>query len=313
MSEFTVVVSDQVFPSVDVERALIEAAGGELVVASGDREDVLARLADADAVLTTYFAFGADDIAAMHRCKIIARYGIGVDNVDLDAARDANIVVTNVPDYCIEEVAAHTLALILALVRRVGDGDRLVRSGGWGAAKLGPMRRLSGMTVGLVGHGRIAREVSTVLRALGVSILVADPYVSEVGDGERLVSLEELLSTADVVSVHCPLTPQTRGLIDASALASMKPGAFLVNTSRGPVVVLDDVLASLRSGHLAGAGLDVFDAEPPSSEKFRDVDNLIATPHMAFYSLEAIAESQRKATEQVLAVLSGKQPTYKVN
>jgi D-3-phosphoglycerate dehydrogenase len=312
MDTFRVVVTDQVFPDVDVERELLGAAGGTLEVASGDRTAVLAAARDADALLNTYFAFDAADLANLGTCKIIARYGIGVDNIDVTAAKDAGIAVTNVPDYCVEEVATHAVGLIISLVRRIHEGDALVRAGGWGIGGLGEVRRLSELTVGLLGYGRIARRVAEILRAIGSSIVVYDPYVRAAADGDRLVGLEELLAAADVVSVHCPLTPETRGLVDSAALSSMKPGAVLVNTSRGPIVVLDDVIAALRDGRLAGAGLDVFEVEPPDPERLAGVPNLLATPHAAFYSGAAIRESQRKAATQVLKAMRGQPLDYQV-
>lgn len=311
MAKFRVVVSDLVFADVDVERELIEEAGGELVVAR-DREDALALMRDADAVLNTYMPVGADTIAAMTRVKIIARYGIGVDNVDVAAARAAGIVVTNVPDYCVEEVAAHAVALMLALLRRVPQGDARVRSGGWGVAGLGELHRLSALTVGLLGSGRIGQRVAQAVEALGASIVIHDPYLSDVPAPRRLVGREELFATSDVVSVHCPLTPQTRGMVNAAAMASMRRGSYLVNTSRGPVVVLGDVLAALREGQLGGAALDVFETEPPDARLLAGAPNLIVTPHMAFLSVEAVRESQRKAVRQVLNTLRGEPVDYEV-
>lgn len=312
MPSFRVVLTDQLFPDVHVERELLAAAGGELVVAGGDRDDVLATARDADAVLNTFFGFDADGIKALSRCKIIARYGIGVDNIDLAAAKGAGVAVTNVPDYCVEEVASHTVGLVLALVRRIPAGDAIVRAGGWGIGDLGPVHRLSHLTVGLLGYGKIARRVSAVLGTFGADVLVSDPYVTEGDRGERLVELDELFAAADVLCVHCPLTEETRGLVDARRLATMKHGAYLVNTSRGPIVVLDDLVAALRSGDLAGAALDVFDSEPPPVDLVRDVPSLLATPHAAFYSVEAVRESQRKAATQVVKAMSGEPLDYRV-
>ncbi|MFY1632433.1 C-terminal binding protein [Solwaraspora sp. WMMB335] len=311
MAGFRVVVTDQVFPDVEVERALIEQAGGTLEVASGDRTDVLALARDADALLNTYFPLSAADLAGLSRCRIIARYGIGVDNIDLVAARMRGIAVTNVPDYCVEEVALHTVALLLATVRRVPAGDALVRAGGWGVGGLGEIHRLSTRTVGLLGYGRIARLVADVLRPLVRQVLVHDPYLAGAGP-DRSVELAELYAESDIVSVHCPLTDKTRGMIDAAALAAMRPDVTVVNTSRGPIVVLADLLDALRSGQVGAAALDVFDAEPPPAAALDKVPNLLVTPHSAFYSLEAIGESQRKATGQVLAALRGEPLAYQV-
>ncbi|MDP9494615.1 MAG: C-terminal binding protein [Actinomycetota bacterium] len=313
MSRYKVVVSDQVFPTVDLERELLAGIDAELLVAQGPMEQVLQMAGDADAILNTYLPWDGPAIAQLAKCKIIARYGIGYDNVDLEAAAARGIVVTNVPDYSVEEVATHALALILGLTRKLNAADQKVRNGGWGLDGLRPIRRLSTMTVGLVGYGRIGRRIAAPLQALGAGIIVYDPYLSPADDLPPLVSLEELLSSADLVSLHLPLTPETRGMIDESALAGMKPGSILVNTSRGPLVELEAVVKALESGHLAGAGLDVFDTEPLDPARIEGVPNLVATPHMAYYSEEALQESQRKATTQVIKVLTGEAPDYRVN
>lgn len=312
MSGPRVVITDQVFPDVDLERQLLAGVGAELSVASGDREQVLHAAADADALLNTYLGIDADFISRLERCRVIARYGIGIDNIDLDAARAAGIVVTNVPDYAVEEVAAHTLALLLSLLRRLPEGDVHVRAGGWGIAPLRPIARLSELTVGLVGYGRIARRLADSLRGLDMAVLVHDPYAEVVADGVEAVGFDELLERADAVSLHAPLTPATRGLIGQEQLARMRPNAVLVNTSRGPLVKLDDLLEALRTGVIRGAGLDVFDPEPPPSADFANVPGLLLSPHAAFYSESSIRESQRKAATQILKVLQGQRPDYPV-
>jgi len=313
MARFNVVVSDQVFPSVDRERHLLSEIDAELVVASGDRDEVLAIAAGADAVLNTYMAWDADAIRHLDRCKIIARYGIGFDNVDLDAARGAGIVVTNVPDYSVQEVAAHALALVMASLRKVVEVDRSVRAGTWSIDNFRPIRRLSTMTVGLVGYGRIARQFAAPLQALGAEIVIHDPYLRPDPELPRMLELDELLSESDIVSLHSPLTEETRGMIGEAAIDKMKEGAILINTSRGPLVDLDAVTDALVSGRLAGAGLDVFDVEPLDATRVEGVPNLIVTPHMAYYSEEALAESQQKAATQVIKVLTGEDPDYQVN
>lgn len=313
MAQFKVVVSDQVFPSVELERSLLAEIGAELEVASGDIESVLESAADADAILNTYVSWDATAIARLQRCKIIARYGIGVDNIDLPAAADAGIVVTNVPDYSVEEVATHALALILTTLRKVVGADQSVRAGTWSIDNFRPIRRLSTLTVGLVGYGRIARQIAAPLQALGASIVAHDPYLQPSPDLPPLLELGALLASADIVSLHLPLTEETRGLIGAEELAVMKPGAILVNTSRGPLVDLDSLTTALQEGRIAGAGLDVFDVEPLDAARVSGVPNLTVTPHMAYYSEEALEESQRKAATQVIKVLTGGQPDYRVN
>lgn len=312
MARFKVVVTDQVFPSVDVERELLGEIDAELEVGDGTVEDAVARGRDADALLNTYLPIDRDTIGELERCRIVARYGIGVDNIDLDAARDAGVVVTNVPDYCVEEVAAHALTLLLTLLRKVPTADEHVKGGGWGIGAVRPVRRLSSLTVGLVGYGKIARGLADSLRPLGCRIVAHDPYVEPGPDVPDLLELDELLAACDAVSLHAPLTPETRGQIAARELALMPDHAVLVNTSRGPLVVLDDLLDALRDGAVAGAALDVYEEEPPPAERLRDAPGLVATPHMAFYSDEAIAESQRKATTQIVNVLTGGEPEYAV-
>lgn len=313
MTKYKVVVSDQVFPSVEIERGLLAGIDAELTVASGGIDDVLEIAADADAILNTYVAWDADAIERLEKCRIIARYGIGFDNVDLGAASEAGIVVTNVPDYSVEEVATHALALILATLRKIVSADESVRSGTWNVDNFRPIHRLSTLTVGLVGYGRIARQIAAPLAALGARIIAHDPYLEPGPDLPPLLGLEEVLAEADIVSLHLPLTDETRGFINAERIAGMKSGAILVNTSRGPLVDLGSLTDALVDGRLSGAGLDVFDIEPLDAGRIEGIPNLIATPHMAYYSEEALAESQTKAATQVIKVLTGESPDYQVN
>lgn len=311
MAKWRVVVTDQVFPNVEVERELLAEIDAELEVASGP-EEALERAQGADALLNTYMPFDADTLASLSSVKAIARYGIGVDNIDLDAAKANNIVVTNVPDYCVEEVATQAVALMLALLRKLPQSHDKVLAGGWGLDGLRPMRRISELTVGLVGFGRIARNVHAYLQPMGPRFLVHDPFV-ESAEGVELVELDRLVSESDAISLHAPLLPSTRGMIATAQLDAMREDAVLINTSRGPLVVLDDVLAALREGRIGGAGLDVFEVEPPPADRLRDVPNLIASPHTAFYSEAAVRESQTKAATQIIRVLTGGSPDYQVN
>ena len=311
MAKWRVVVTDQVFPNVDVERELLAQIDADLEVASSPQEALeLAR--GADALLNTYMSFDAETLASLESVKAIARYGIGVDNIDLEAAREANIVVTNVPDYCVEEVATQAVALMLALLRKLPQSHDKVLAGGWGLDGLRPMRRISELTVGLVGFGRIARNVHAYLAPMGARFLVHDPFVTE-AEGVELVELDQLLTDSDAISLHAPLLPSTRGMIANAQLDQMRDDAVLVNTSRGPLVVLDDVLQALRDGRLGGAGLDVFEIEPPPADRLAGVPNLIASPHTAFYSDAAVRESQTKAANQIISVLTGGTPDYQVN
>lgn len=312
MSTYKVVLTDQVFPTIEIETEALGAIDATIEVADGTPDDVLASIGDADALLNTYFGIDADMVGQLTNCKIIARYGIGTDNVDVAAAADAGIVVTNVPDYSVEEVAAHALAMLLTLWRKLPQADAFVRSGGWSIDAFRPIRRLSTLTVGLVGFGRISRRLAESLTTLGVSLVCHDPFVEAGPEVPPLVSLEELLRTSDAVSLHAPHTPDTRGMIGAKELDMMPDHAVLVNTSRGPLVVLDDLLDALREGKIAGAALDVFEQEPLDASRIEGVPGLVVSPHMAYYSEQALNESQRKASAQIVKVLSGEEPDYPV-
>jgi D-3-phosphoglycerate dehydrogenase len=309
---FKVVITDQVFPGIDIETRLLAGIGASLQAADGTPEDAARLGGDADALLNTYLPITDDLLAQLPACKIVARYGIGVDNVDLAAAARRGVIVTNVPDYSVEEVAVHALGLLLSLVRRLPEASRLVAGGGWGLDGLRPIRRLSTQRVGLVGFGRIARQLAGYVTALGAEVVVHDPFI-QAGPGiPALVTLDDLLAGCDVVSLHAPLTPRTRGLIGAAELAAMKPGAALINTARGALVDIDALIEALRAGRIRAAALDVLDREPPAGRLPADLPNLLVTPHMAYYSEESIAESQRKAATQIIKVLTGDKPDYPV-
>ncbi len=314
-----VVVTDHVFADLDREREILAAAGHELRYAGNARtsDEVREAVAGADAVLNCYAPIGADVIATMQGCRIIARYGIGLDTIDIPAATERGILVTNVPDYCIDEVSDHALALILSLARAVPRLDRSVRSGGWDAMVARPLHRLRGRVLGLVGFGRIARRLAEKAAPIGFEILATDPHVSPEAiraAGARPTSLSELLGASDVVSIHVPLTEESRHLIGARELGQMRTGAFLVNTSRGPLVDLAALRDALEAGRLAGAALDVLEREPPDPEDpLLHRDDVVVTPHAAFYSEESMAEQQRKAAEQVVVALQGGTPPYAVN
>jgi len=311
-SSHKVVVTDQVFPDVERERAMLAEIGADLVVADGTRAGALALAADADALLNTYLPIDADFVAGVPKCKIVARYGIGVDNVDVAAANAAGITVTNVPDYCVEEVALHAATLMFALVRRLPESQRWYADGAWGVDGIRPVQRLSELTVGLLGYGRIARKVAAFAQAGGAKVVAHDPMITESGDATELVTFDQLLERSDVLSLHAPLTESTRGIIDADAISRMPEGARLVNTSRGPLVKMSDLVDALKSGRLSGAGLDVFEVEPPDVKAIGDVPGLIATPHTAFYSEAALRESQTKASNQIIQILTGRPADYAV-
>jgi D-3-phosphoglycerate dehydrogenase len=315
----TVVVTDHPFGGPDLERRMVEEAGHELVyegdVRDADRVVELAR--EAIGVINCYALLPRAVIQGLDRCRIIARYGVGIDTIDLAAATERGIVVTNVPDYCVGEVSDHAIALLLALARRLPKLLRATSAGRWQPMEAKPVHRLQGQTLGLVGFGRIAREVGRKAQALGLRVVATDPWV----DAETLAAagvesreLDELLSEADFVSLHAPLTDETRHLIDRRTLGLMKPTSYLVNTSRGGLVDTAALRAALGEGRLAGAGLDVLESEPPEDgEPLLSAENVIVTPHTSFYSEESLVEMRRKCTAQVIAVLEGRRPDYPVN
>lgn len=311
--EYRAVLVDQVFPDVTMERSILAAAGAELIVA-GPGDDPIGLAENADAVLTTYFPIDASAIARLRQCRIIARYGIGVDNIDLGAARDRGIIVTNVPDYSVEEVAVHTLLLMLALIRRLRASEAQALEAKWDVASLRPIRRISELSIGIVGMGKIGRKVAGLLRPMGARLIGYDPFAAGSPEGVEITSdLDELFRTADVVTLHLPLTDQTHHLVDAQRLDVFKPDAILVNTSRGGLVDTAALVAALRTHKIAGAALDVLEHEPDDATVLAGAPNLLLTPHMAYYSESSLAEAQQKAATQIAKVLSGDEPDYRVN
>jgi D-3-phosphoglycerate dehydrogenase len=317
MSQLLVAVADSVFPNLDPARAVLSKIDAELRLAEKPTPEEILRVAcNADAVLVTYAKITADMIRQMPRCRIIARFGIGVDNVDIAAATHAGIVVTRVPDYCIDEVSDHTLALLLALVRKIPFANSHVHSGRWEMSSIVPIHRLRGKILGLVGFGKIPQLVAPKAKAFGLRVVTCDPFVPQdittAADVEK-VNFAELVKVSDYVSIHTPLMPETEGLFNADVFRQMKPTAYLINTARGPIVDETALARALDAGHLAGAALDVLSKEPPTASPLLGRDNVILTPHMSFYSVESLVELQTKAAEEVVRVLTGRVPRDPVN
>jgi D-3-phosphoglycerate dehydrogenase len=310
-------MTDNVFPSLDPAKAALSRIDYELRMAkSPSAEDILAVAKDADAILVTYAKLTRELLMQLTRCKAIGRFGLGVDNIDLAAAAEKGIQVNYVPDYCIHEVSDHALALLLALARKVPQSNKLVQSGRWEVPPLTPMHRLSGRVLGLVGFGNIPRMLAPKAKALGLKVVAYDPFAKAElfkDAGVESVSFDQLLATSDFVSVHAPLMPETRGLMNAAAFGKMKKGAMIINTARGPLIDETALLAALDSGQVGGAALDVITTEPmPKDSPLLGRDNLILTPHTAFYSVEALNELQTKCASDVARVLSGEKAVYPI-
>ena len=312
-----VAVADSVFPNLDPAREVLSRIGADLRVAPAKTpEAILEVAAGADALLVTYAQITSDMIGQLTRCRIISRFGIGVDNVDLAEATRKGIVVTKVPDYCIDEVSDHAMALLLAAARKIPFSNGQVQRGTWKMPDVVPIRRLRGSVLGLVGFGRIPRLVAPKARSFGLHVVAYDPFVpGEVfaNEGVESVSFPDLLKVSDYVSIHSPLLPETKGLFNADVFRQMKPTAYLINTARGPIVDEAALAAALDAGEIAGAALDVMTTEPPTGSPLLGRANVIITPHTSFYSEESLIELQRKAAEEVVAVLSGHKPRNPVN
>ena len=314
-----VLITDHVWPSTDPERAVLEAGGASVVVAPDGEEATLVELArDADAIMTCFAQVTENVVRAAERCVVIGRFGVGVDNIAVNTATELGIAVTYVPDYCVDEVSDHVMALLHAWNRRIALFDRSVKEHGWGSQPLTMrMMRLRGKTIGIVGFGRIGQAVAAKARAFGLNILAADPVVpaETVEDmGGRLVDLPALLAESDFVSLHTPLTEATRNLIDREELAMMKPDAFLINAARGPLVNEVALYEALTGNIIAGAGLDVMvDNTPSQDHPLLSLDNIIITPHVAFFSQESTLELEQRAAAEVVSVIHGRMPDNLVN
>lgn len=314
-----VVVAGASFPSLDVERSFLEPLGATLVDKRfASDEEVLEACRAAVAVMTDYFLCDAAAISAFERCEVICQYGAGLNQVDVAAATAAGIYVTHTPDYCSEELGDHTMALILASMRRIVRFDRNIRAGRWDYNDGMPMRRLANCTLGLVGFGRAARAVAVRAGGFGMRVLAHDPLVDDAAFAAagvaRIDGLADLLGAADVVSVHVPLVQSTRHLIGAEQLALLRDGAFLVNTSRGGVIDQKALNAELATGRLGGVGLDVLELEPPAAdEPILACEDAVFTPHTGFLSVESLELVQSRAGAEVARVLSGEAPIYGVN
>ncbi|MGK9170710.1 C-terminal binding protein [Inquilinus limosus] len=319
-----VVISDYDFGDLEVERNILEPAGIRVVgLQAKSEEELIPEARDCHAVINQYARVGAATIAAMERCKVIARYGVGVDIVDVEAATARNILVTNVRDYCTEEVADHAMALLLALVRKLPQYDRACRAGTWHWKSGRPIHRMHGRVMGIVSFGRIGRAIAARAKAFGLRILAYDPYVDDAvlaAHGVERADRDTVIAQADYLMMQVPMTAETRHFLGEAELDRMKRGAIIVNTGRGPTIDNAALARALKSGHIAAAGLDDLEEEPakqrawdPSGNPLTELDNVLMTPHSAYYSEESIRMAREVAAQEVLRVLTGKRPHNPVN
>jgi D-3-phosphoglycerate dehydrogenase len=320
MAKFKVYISDYDYPDLEIEKSILAPIGAEVIGLQCKTGEGLAELAkDADVILQQYAKIPKETIDKLNNCKAICRYGIGVDIVDVDAAYQKGMVVTNVADYCIDEVAEHTLSMGLMLLRRIPMYDKATRAGRWHwKDSKGPIFKFKSLHAGLIGFGRIAQNLTHKLKGLGFNVQAYDPYVSESlmnSFGVKKLSLEELLQTSDIVNVMCPYTPQTHHIINEETLKMMKRHAVLINCARGKCVDNKALYKALTEGWIASAGLDDPEEEPakmdnwnPNDNPLFTLDNCIFTPHVAYVSENALQECRKIAAENAKAVLLGQTP-----
>lgn len=318
MGKPLIAVADSPFPNLDPAKAVLSELDAELVMAEeATVEGILKVAAQADGLMVTYGQINADVIAGLEKCKVIGRFGLGVDNIDIDAATKAGIAVVYVPDYCVDEVSDHAMAMLLNLARKVSFSNSLVQAGRWEMPAVTPLSRLRGRTLGLAGLGQIPRAVTPKAQSFGLKVIAFDPFIDKDVAAKLdvdLVDFETLLKSSDYVSIHVPMMAETENLFGADAFRQMKPDALLINTARGPLVDTDALAKALDAGEIGGAALDVMPVEPPGADHpLLGRDNVIFSPHTAFYSVEALDELQTKTARGVVDVLTGQKPVYPIN
>ena len=320
MSRFKVLITDYVWPTTDPEEAVLrEEADAEAVVAPDGSEDTLVSLAgDVDAIMTCFAQVTPAVLRAAPKCVAVGRFGVGVDNIAVDTATELGMAVTYVPDYCVDEVSDHVMALLLGWNRRVALFDNSAKRDGWGSIGLTMrMMRLRGKTLGVIGFGRIGQAVAQKALAFGFRVLAYDPYMTSEQcalRGARKSDMDTLLSESDFVSLHSPLNAETENMIGGRELEMMKSEAFLINCARGPLIDEAALCDALTTGSIAGAGLDVMvDNHPANNHPLLGLDNIIITPHVAFFSQESTLELEQRAAREVAYVLTGRMPDNLVN
>jgi D-3-phosphoglycerate dehydrogenase len=315
MPRFKVLLTDYAWNDLEIERAILAEIDAELIVApAGDLPTLLSLAGDVDAIMTNWAKVPAEVVGASPKLKIVSRLGIGLDNIDVPFATSRKIVVTNVPDYCLVEVAEHALALLLALSRKVAFYHYETKTGRYDLRAGPTLRRIAGQTLGIIGLGNIGRKLAEKALGIGLRVVASSRSRKAAMNGVEMVELDELLSRSDYVSLHVPATPQTRHLIGAAQLARMKPTAYLINTARGGLIDHAALAVALAAGKLAGAALDVQDPEPPDLNQppYND-PRVIVTPHAAFVSVESLENLRSRTARQVADRLMGRRPENVVN
>ena len=313
-----ILITDIAWPDLEIEKDVLAAVDGEVMLAGdGTPDEIIALAPQADAILTCWKDVPAEALDIAPNCQMVSRYGIGLDNIPIGRATELGMLVTNVPDFCLEEVSDHVMALLLATARQLFPLARTPERSGWTRETPRPIPRVKGQTLGLIGFGNIARALVPKALGFGLRVIAYTPRLrpQDAPQGVEVTNdLAEMLAASDYVSIHCPLTEETAHLIDDDALAQMKSDALLINTSRGGVIDEEALTRALREGRIGGAALDVTDPEPPSGDNpLLTLENVIVTPHAAFYSVAATAELARKAAENVVTVLRGEVPKTLIN
>jgi len=310
-----VVITDCDHGSIEEEKEEFGRMGAELILAQVQEEkDLIRACKEADGLVNQYALLTRKVFENLPKCKVVSRYGVGVDSVDLKAATDFGIIVANVPDYCMDEVADQTISMILTLIRKTTFFDQKVKSGQWDFRQGIPIHRTSGKTLGLIGCGKIGLEVAKRISSFGVKVIAFDPYLGKVPQGIELKDFDSVIKESDFISIHCPLNNSTRHLIGEQAFKKMEKRPLLINTSRGPIVDEKALIQALKEGLVSGAGMDVLEKEPPDPlNPLLKMENVILTPHVSFYSVESISELKRSTAKNVVDVLTGRWPRSVVN
>lgn len=316
--KFNVVLTDYEWPDLNIEHGIFSPYGISFTAARCKNEDDVLMVAEnADAIISEYAPLTQKVIHSLRRCKIISMNAAGFDNVDVEAATSKGILLVNCPDYCFEEVADHTMAMILSCARGIFQYDRRIRSKIWDFKAAGPRQRIRNSVLGLIGFGRIAQAVAARAIAFGMRVVASDPFINDEfisGKGAQPAPVRETVAAADYLSIHVPLTKETRKSIGADELSNMKRSAFFINVSRGAVVDEAALYEALKSGVIRGAALDVLDQEPPDFENpLLSLENVLVTPHAAFYSDDAMREVRSRAASEVIKVFKGELPDHIVN